>query len=200
MRKINRKHLKRILVTLGCCCIIAAAALKMYNDWDSVRAGKEAERLNTMLVSMIEKNPQAEGMPADVDADLAVLDMGNYEVCGSIAIPAIRIELPVIAEWSYDNLHVSCCRFYGTPSTQMMIMAHNYDSHFGRINRLTIGDAVVFTDLEGRSYAYEVIGIEIWATDQLREIIAGDNWDLTLFTCTYGGENRVTVRCGRSQV
>ena len=24
---------------------------------------------------------------------------------------------------------------------------------------------------------------------------AGD-WDLTLFTCTYGGRKRVTVRCG----
>ena len=27
-----------------------------------------------------------------------------------------------------------------------------------------------------------------------------DSWDLTLFTCTYSGERRITVRCTAAQI
>ena len=169
--------------------------MKLYNDWDSARAGEEAERLNAALAYMMaEKANSVAADPGD-GPGLTTFDMGDYKICGSLAIPAIQIELAVISEWSYDRLKVSACRYYGTPDTQMMIMAHNYNKHFGRLNRLAIGDAVVFTDLDGREYAYRVSGSELWATDQLKEAVAGDDWNLTLFTCTYGGKNRVVVRC-----
>ena len=75
-------------------------------------------------------------------------------------------------------------------------MAHNYDRHFGPVSELKIGDPVSFTDINGITYQYEVMAIEVLSPYAVEEMTSGE-YDLTLFTCTYGGKSRVTVRCDR---
>jgi sortase A len=75
-----------------------------------------------------------------------------------------------------------------------VIAAHNYKSHFGRLSELQTGDIVFFTDVNGRSYYYEVVLSETLPKEATEEMIAG-GFDLSLYTCTPGGANRVTVRC-----
>ena len=38
--------------------------------------------------------------------------------------------------------------------------------------------------------------LELLWPEQTEEMLSGE-WDLTLFTCTLGGRQRVTVRCDR---
>ena len=78
-----------------------------------------------------------------------------------------------------------------------MICAHNYSRHFGRLSALTAGDSVSFTDMNGHVWQYEVAETAELAPDAVAAMTAGD-FDLTLFTCTYGGAARVTVRCQRT--
>ena len=54
-----------------------------------------------------------------------------------------------------------------------------------------------FTDLDGMRYCYQVVKVETLEPTAVEEMSAG-KYDLTLFTCTYGGASRVTVRCERS--
>ena len=75
-------------------------------------------------------------------------------------------------------------------------MAHNYDKHFVNIDQLELGDAVLFTDMDGVTTGYEVVAVDILAPSAVEEMTSGA-FDLTLFTCTYGGQNRVTVYCDR---
>ena len=56
------------------------------------------------------------------------------------------------------------------------------------------GDEVRFIDLDGNIWNYVVSGTEVIAGYDVERMKSGD-WDLTLFTCTYGGENRYTLRC-----
>lgn len=51
-----------------------------------------------------------------------------------------------------------------------------------------------FTAVSGDVYEYEVEKVETLNPYAVDEMLSGD-WDLTLFTCTYGGRKRVTVRC-----
>ena len=76
----------------------------------------------------------------------------------------------------------------------MVIAAHNYKRQFGKISHLKPGDTVTFTDVEDNVYRYEVQTTETLGAYDVEKMITGD-WDLTLFTCTYGGQKRVTVRC-----
>ena len=43
---------------------------------------------------------------------------------------------------------------------------------------------------------YRVVVLDILSPDAIEEMTAGD-FDLTLFTCTYGGQSRVTVYCNK---
>lgn len=45
-------------------------------------------------------------------------------------------------------------------------------------------------------FSYNVSGMEELPGTALEEMEAGE-WDLTLFTCTASGKNRVTVRCDK---
>ena len=79
-----------------------------------------------------------------------------------------------------------------------MIMAHNYPKHFGKLQDMRAGDTVTFTDMDGVMVEYQVMALDILAATAVEDMTSGD-YDLTLFTCTYGGESRVAVRCDRLQ-
>jgi sortase A len=204
------KHKRgKILVILGCCCLIAAAALYGYNRWVSSQAAEKSAELTALLQKSIASG-QETGLdpfleadssgPADSDSseNLKTVNIQGYELAGVISIGDIGIELPVISEWSYPALKTAPCRYSGTPDGQMILLAHNYPEHFGRLKDLTAGSAVTFTSADGKAYHYTVSRIETIDGDRLDGIVAGTDWDLTLFTCTYSGRQRVVVRCVRA--
>ena len=51
--------------------------------------------------------------------------------------------------------------------------------------------------MNGIRTAYEVVALDVLVPAAVEEMIAGE-YDMTLFTCTYGGKSRVTVRCMRT--
>lgn len=69
------------------------------------------------------------------------------------------------------------------------------------IKRLAVGTEVLFVDMDGDRWHYEIAASEILQPTQIEEMItktANDDWDLTLFTCTTGGQARHAVRCVRT--
>lgn len=115
--------------------------------------------------------------------------IGYLEICDLAA------ELPIITEWSYSGLNVAPCRYSGSAYTNNLVLAaHNYESHFGKLNELSPGSMIIFTDIDGNNFLYEVSLIETLLPTDVEEMTSGE-WDLTLFTCTLGGASRVTVRC-----
>lgn len=207
------KHKRgRILVILGCCCLIAAAALYSYNRWVSAQAASKSAELTSLLQKSITSDPEIGGLDPFLQNDLSAsssaseassaamktVNIQGYDLAGVISIRDIGIELPVIAEWSYPALKVAPCRYSGTPDGQMILLAHNYPEHFGRLKDLAAGSKITFTSAAGKTYQYAVSRIETIDGDRLDGIVSGTDWDLTLFTCTYSGRQRVVVRCTRA--
>ena len=121
----------------------------------------------------------------------------GHDYIGCLTIPSLGLDLPIMSGWSYPKLRIAPCRFEGSLYLDdLVLMAHNYDRHFGRIKNLRSGDIITFTDMEGTTVEYEVIALEVLEPTAVEEMTAGE-FDLTLFTCTYGGQSRVTVRCDR---
>ena len=55
---------------------------------------------------------------------------------------------------------------------------------------------MIFTDVTGTAHYYEVVLLETLLPTATEEMLTS-GFDLSLFTCTPGGANRVTVRCSR---
>ena len=117
------------------------------------------------------------------------------EYLGVLTIPALGLELPVQTEWSKANLKVSPCRQCGsTAGGDLVIAAHNYKSHFGRLSSLSEGDEVRFTSQDGAEAVYTVERTAQVSPEEPEALREG-GCPLVLYTCTPGGKARVVVYC-----
>ena len=119
----------------------------------------------------------------------------NKPYVGTLQIPSLGLTLPVQAQWSYAKMKHTPCHYSGTAGGgNLVLIAHNYKSHFGNLKELAIGDEIIFTDADGLVYTYAVDAHETLQPNQNGYLTAGD-WDLSLSTCTVGGTMREIVRC-----
>ena len=116
------------------------------------------------------------------------------ELPGVLVIPSLDLRLPVAEEWSEAALQQTPCRYAGSAEGGLVIAGHNYDAHFGRLRQLEMGEQVIFTDWQGCRRSYRVAAAEILRAAEVEKMVEG-TWALTLFTCTPGGERRLTLRC-----
>ena len=117
---------------------------------------------------------------------------------GILTIPRLERILPVQDSWSLPQLKHSPCRYSGSiHDGRLVIAAHNYKTHFGALATLSQGDSVVLTALDGSQTSYEVAEI---CTVEAADIdgMVNSGYDLSLFTCNYGGKARITVRCNKT--
>ncbi|MBQ9388115.1 MAG: sortase [Lachnospiraceae bacterium] len=200
--KKSKKIAGTVFICVGVAAIAAAATLFIYNKNIEYKAADDAREL---LEEFREQQGEKSVSPGDSYAvnpwaEMPVEVVDGCACVGALNIPALQLELPVLNEWSYDNLKKAPCRWFGTAYRgNMVIAAHNYKTHFGKIQSLEKGDEIIFSDVEGNEFRYQVSMIEIlspYSVDAMKD----DKWDLTLFTCTYGGEYRVTVRCLRESI
>lgn len=203
-----------IPMALGLLLIAAALTLTVYNIYDENRASRsvnlvlqeiqksaaaaEAEKPSGHSPSEIgydtETIPDYVRFP-DMEMPESEIDGNNY--IGVIDIPCLGLSLPIISDWSYPNLKIAPCRYKGSAYQDNLIIAgHNYQSHFKSIKQISPGAAVRFTDSNGNIFDYRVEYLETMDKTQVDQMEAGE-WDLTLFTCTYGGQSRCAVRCRR---
>ncbi len=192
----------------GLLLLLAASALSGYNLWDDRRAGRAAgealEELSDRLDAAQEEKEGPETDPAerevpdyilDPEMEMPTVEIGGREYIGVLEIPALDLSLPVMGEWSYPNLKTAPCRYSGTAYKPGFVIAgHNYRTHFSPIKNIAMGEDVFFTDVDGNRFAYETAEAQVLEPAAVEEMTA-DSWDLTLFTCTYGGGSRLAVRC-----
>ena len=193
-----------VLTIIGISAVAAGLGLSGYNLWDNNRAGIQADIALDAVVryreEMMSTNPKGTlemppEIPSDSGREMQVIELDGHRYIGTLSVPAIDVELLVQEDWSLAQLKNSPCRYMGSPyQGDLIICAHNYTTHFGRLKSLMPGDQVIFTDVEGNEFRYTVVELETLAGTAVEEMESGA-WDLTLFTCTLGGQMRVTVRC-----
>ena len=197
-------------MVLGMGLMIGALLLSRANRQEDIVAQEAAVDVLPQLVQQIvEKTREEPELPLDValnipqeyltPEDLAMTEVevdGNLYI-GYLSIPDLGLSLPIMSTWSYPQQKIAPCRYTGSiRGEDLVLMAHNFSSHFGYISQLELGDHVSFTDMDGVTSRYEVVGKDLLEPTAVEEMTSGD-FDLTLFTCTYGGASRVTVYCNR---
>lgn len=196
-------------MVIGAALLLAALALFALNQREDTAAAEAVVEVVPQLVEQIRENTARETAPAAPellvpeelltaeDVQMEEVKIGGNGYIGYLSIPRLELELPILGSWSYPKLQIAPCRFTGSiKGGDLVLMAHNYSSHFGRISNLSPGDQVRFTDADGAVHCYEVVLEDLLEPTAVEEVISGD-FDLTLFTCTYGGGSRIVVYCDR---
>ena len=202
-----RRKIGIFCIVLGVLCLLAALGFVLYNQWEARQAEAVAQSLlQTVQLAVNENSTQEENgqapaedprLPADADTprEMATVQVDGFDCIGVLSVPVLELELPVLTDWSYEKLKKAPCLYYGSYyESDFVIAAHNYKGHFARLSQLLPGDTVIFTDVHGVAHSYEVVLLETLPATATEEMITS-GFDLSLYTCTTGGGNRITVRC-----
>lgn len=214
MQYKKKNRIGNILKGAGLILVTAAVLLLVYNLWDGHRARESEEAI---LAEYLQENKKASESPDASDKEdkqnipdyllnpdmnmpeYTLKSLGDVACIGILEIPALDLELPVISSWSYSSLRLAPCRYSGSAyKGDLVIAAHNYQSHFGGLRTLPEGSEVFFTDAVGNRFSYYVAVTEALTPWSVDDMTSGE-WPLTLFTCTLDSQNRVTVRCEYSE-
>ena len=193
-------------IIAGMLCLFSSLGLIVYNRYESRNVERHSMTLlldvqEKMAEIDLEQESQKVETPITHEKqnyEMKTVPAGDYDSIGVLTIPVLALELPVLTDWSYEKLkQAPCCYYYGSCyEPDFVIAAHNYPAHFGNLSKLQAGDVVLFTDVSGTVHCYEVILLETLSASATEEMISS-GFDLSLYTCTPGGSNRVTVRCNR---
>lgn len=205
-------------ILLGAALIGSALLLFAHNRAEDAQAGAAAAEAVAAIQQEIEEKkavsmktvqtpqtPERAPEPAMEEPALAeqeqpapVMMADGYEYLGVLSIPALGLELPVMADWDYELLKLAPCRQFGAAAMEDLVIAgHNYVNHFANLSRLAAGDSVTFTDMDGTQYAYTVAKTETISPEDT-EKVESSGYALVLYTCTYGRQSRVAVYCTRA--
>lgn len=194
-------------MVLGAAMLLCAAGLLLKNRQESSQAqSASAQVLQHMQASepiqisdAAEPERGAEAPQEDsLPETLTLRNIDGYDYIGTLTIPDLDLELPVMDQWSYASLRIAPGRFSGSPYTgDLVLCAHNYPGHFGRLGTLDMDSEIRFQDFDGTVWVYRLRSQEILQPESIEEMVSQENdpWDLTLFTCTPGGQTRAAYRC-----
>lgn len=193
----------------GLLLIAAAILLIGYNLWDDWRANQAAEQVLKQMPAAVETQGRSstdldeQRIPdyvLDPDREMPTVEVEGHDYIGTLELPTLQLSLPVMSDWSYPQLKIAPCRYAGTAyQSGFVIAGHNYRRHFGPLSRLTAGDCVIFTDVDGNVFYYQVMEIQTLEPTAIEDMTTSI-WDLSLFTCTLSGQTRLTVRCDKVEV
>ena len=198
---------------LGIILIVGAGGLYIHNILEERRAEQSADHITLELVEDLKvmapgTRPAGDTAEQDTNGQMSdapdtvmdTVEVDGHTYIGPLTIPALDLKLPVMSEWSYPDLRISPCRYTGSVGgNDLVILAHNYKRHFGMLKTLGVGEEVAFTDVHSVTTVYKVMEIEEIEPTNVESMTMSD-FDLTLFTCTYGGNARYTVRCSRKEL
>ncbi len=131
-----------------------------------------------------------------VSTEKSIVPIDGRDYIGIIQVEPLGIKLPVLSTYTDADMKTTPCVYAGSRENEnLVIVGHNYDSQFGNFNLLNKDEPVTatLTLVDGSKYTYTSKKYENLNPDQIDEMLSGD-WDLTLFTCNYSGEKRITIR------
>ena len=197
---MKKRVFGNVLIILGVLMVLASLGLTMYNLYEDGLAGSRTVNPDTIvsLDTLSDSYRATDYIPdyrLDENFEMPVVNIDGWDYIGRVDIPELDLSLPVLSELTYPGLKISPARYQGSVyDGDFIIGAHNYNSHFGRLKTLAPGAELSFTDVDGNQFNYKILEIVTLDGYDVDGLVVGD-WDLTLFTCTYGGKSRVTVRC-----
>ena len=124
----------------------------------------------------------------------------GYNVVGTISIPSIKIEYPILEKVTTKSLKVAVAYLSGVGINQVgntVIQGHNYRNgmFFSNISKLSNGDDIYLTDISGTKIRYKVYSnFSAAATDaSFYNRDTEGKREITLSTCTEDSQVKTII-------
>lgn len=175
--------------------------------WVFVISGKETSKVNTNKVTTNNNNNNNNVITNEEKKEKKLIgtytasDGNTYNTVGTVIIPSINVEYPILSETTDALLKVSVCKFWGADPNEvgnLCIAGHNYRNKrfFSKVPNLSVGDIIQIKDLKEKTLNYKVFDkytvdpSDVRCTSQ----VTNGKKIVTLITCTNDSSQRVVVK------
>lgn len=149
--------MRKFCILLGTCLLVGAVAAIAFWRWSIYSAEKEALYYVDTLRALIPE-PRTAVVEERRDNTMSVLSVDKTDFVGIIELPRYGLALPVCDDWGETSRYP--CRFSGSIyDSTMQIGATTQKGQFDFYRELSVGDPVVYTDMEGNRYTFSITAI-----------------------------------------
>ena len=181
----------RFLQAAGILLILVSLGLILGTRIYEAQSRDDAAAVTARMEELLE--PRTPGIQGEGPMPALELDGRDY-VC-LLEVPGMNVALPVCNDWELRNQVGNPCRYWGSVYESTLILGGSRLSQLDFCGRLDLGDEIVITDLQGRSFSFEVQSI-LRRDDASFEKLREGEYPLTIFTRDGFSNRSIVVHCG----
>ena len=148
---------RKICIIAGACLLILAAVLLGLWRWNIDKSEERVQYYISTLRALIPE-PQNAVPEERRDNTMSALSIDGVDFAGIVELPRYASALPVCADWGKTSKYP--CRFSGSIyDGTMQIGATTQKGQYDFYRELSVGDTVLFTDVEGNRYTFTITSL-----------------------------------------
>lgn len=196
-----------MICLIGICFVIIGLGIFFKIEYDEYVEMKNIQDISSQLIIQIKEKTEEIIVEEEIIIDKPIINqeiaepkketagilINGKEYIGYLEIPSRNIQWPILAYYNDKDVKSSPALYYGNMEDIAVICGHNYRSHFAHLHYLKKGDTINFINTNNEIIEYIIDKIEILKPSQISDMTL-TTYDLTLFTCTDGGKERLTLR------
>lgn len=192
MKKQKNALISKICIIAGV-CLLAAAMIVLISWQVTIHISKQQARTRVDTIRELIPEPQGAVLGEKSDNTMPILSIEGTDFVGILEMPKFRSTLPVCADWA--RLFNQPCRFSGNIYDKtMQIGLTSQKGQYDFYRDITVGDTVLFTDMEGNRYTYTVTNLR-YEKHINQETLNRENAALTLFVKNVYSFEYIIVYC-----
>jgi sortase A len=179
-----------VILGVGCVCLaiikieLLSAKLTYTNSSNTPYITAVAFKQDVLAEDGLTGEYDPSGTP-DADINLYPVYPSEGDKIGTLSIPVIELDLPVVQGTDGDDLEKGVGHFVQSVlpgEDDNCVLSGHRDTVFSRLGELKIGDQL-FVQTSAGTFTYEVSGMRIVDKDDKTVIVPTDHATLTLTTC-----------------
>ena len=149
--------IQTLCIVLGTCLLVGAVVMLGVWRWNISNAEKLMPYYADTILDLIPEPEHA--VPEERrDNTMSVLSIDGIDFVGIVEFPGYGSMLPVCAAWGKTTKYP--CYFSGSVyDGTLQIGATTQKGQYDFYRELSLGDTVLFTDMEGNCYTYAITGL-----------------------------------------
>ena len=149
--------MRRVCLAIGIALLIGAVAMLALWRWNITHSIKKAQYYVTTLQEIMPR-PVPAALEARRDKTMSALSVDGTDFVGLIEMPQYGSVLPVCATWGSASKYP--CLFTGSIyDGTVQIGATTQKGQYDFYRNLSLGDTVVYTDMEGNQYTLYITSL-----------------------------------------
>ena len=178
MKNTKRSPATKILIAAGSLLLISAMTMLVCWQWGISASQKKAQSYLESIRALIPE-PQGAVLEEKLDNEMPALSLDGKDFIGIIEMPSHNLSLPVCAEWGNESKYP--CKFSGSIyDKSLQIGATSQKGQYDFYREISVGDAVLYTDMSGKRYSFTVTDLK-YRKHADQSALTEKPSDLTLF-------------------